>query len=116
MNCECGTGLEQPQTYGTTYDLSLLGPQISTLVFNHNMQSWTVGDLECIDYSDRGNNLVHSLFPVWDQNDLPGPNNPSSHDLCPNSCNAAGTCDCGVCTCFDPLDLSYDCGISGGGG
>ena len=97
------------------YDKSLPGLGNPDLVFNHNFQKWRPGDTECVDYSESGNHLVHSLFVEQSVNNAPAPPTQSS-DSCPDDCNGVGACACGVCTCFDPTDTSFDCSITGGGG
>ena len=97
------------------YDRSLDGYGNPNIVFNHNFQSWSAGDVSCIDYSEAGNNLVHSLFVSRVANVTPGPL-ATTNESCPNNCNGAGTCSCGVCNCVDPADFTFDCGQSGGGG
>lgn len=91
------------------YELVLDGVGDPNLVFNHNMQQWRPSDAECVDFSDSHNNLIHSLFVEQHVN-----TNPVSQvtGQCPGtiSCNGVGSCDCGVCTCFNPTDISYDCG------
>jgi hypothetical protein len=106
--------LRTPEQIADNYLKSLTGLQAG-LAFNHNFQKTTT--TKAIDYSPNSLHFRHVAFPTYD---VPFAGNipraPAS-DLCPNDCNGAGgTCDCGVCTCLDPTDETFDCFPSGGGG
>jgi hypothetical protein len=88
---------------------SLLGDGEPTLVFNHNMQKWTTGDVETVDYSDNHLNLFHSLFVSSTANFEPAPDVEQLQSCPASNCNGAGSCSCGVCACFIGTDTTYDC-------
>ena len=88
------------------YDKGLIGVD-PDLVFNHNFQRWTAGNAESVDFTNNHLNLVHSLF-VAPQVNVPAPGSVPPEG-CANNCNGSGTCSCGVCSCFDTNDLTFDC-------
>lgn len=92
-------------------DKSLTGPEPG-LIFSHNMQQWRPGDVSCVDWSGNNFELIHSLFVTQGVNNAPAPPVESS-DACLSGCNGYGACSCGVCTCFDPTDMTYDCSDTG---
>lgn len=107
-----------PAEIADNYDKSLtgIGTGEADLIFNHNFQKWTGGDTRAIDYSPNGLDFVSQGFP-FPSGANPGLPRAPATETCPNNCNGpAGTCDCGVCTCVDIGDTTFDCEESGGGG
>jgi len=84
------------------------------LVFNHDFQKWTAGNVECVDRTPNGHNLIHSLF-VLRTNFVPIVPILKAHE-CASNCFGVGFCSCSACACIDSGDTTFDCAQSGGGG